>query len=116
MALQDENENPDIILESEFLERLKGQLNAPNAYTDVQLNRAAFFLTAPSLTVAGEIGAADPSKQAVVVTANLLASGVLADFINKGCLSVSAIDRYMTELEEQYNKDAKKEAPNGVAH
>src|SRR5690349_16480092 len=113
---QAQNENPDIILDGEFLARFKDQLAGPDIYTDVQLNRVAFFMSAPALTVAGEIGAADSSRAAVMVTANLLASGVLADFVNKGCISISAIDRYMTELEVQYNAEAQKKSQNGVAH
>lgn len=88
------------VLTQDFLQRVKDQLNA-NPYTDEQLHRAAFFLVAPPLVTAAEIGAADPSNAALLVVANLYAGGVMADYINSGCISVSAIDRFMTKLGEE---------------
>src|SRR6187551_2244348 len=91
------------VLTDEFLGILKSKLHA-NPYTDEQLHRAAFFMVAPVLYDAGEIGAADVSTAAILTTANLYAASVLADFINAGCVSVSAIYRFMeqakTDMEE----------------
>jgi hypothetical protein len=94
---QTADESPVLIPES--LEILKSKLSMPG-YTDKQLNRAAMFLTAPVLSLGYAMGVADETPLAIMSTANLVARTVLADFINKGCLSVTAIDRYLTEAEK----------------
>lgn len=99
------------VLTQDFLERVKDQLNI-NPYTDEQLHRAAFFLVAPPLVTAAEINAADSSNAALLVVANLYAGGVMADYINNGCISVSAIDRYMTKLGEE-NVSTDSDTSNG---
>lgn len=88
------------VLTPEFLERLKSRLHA-NPYTDEQLHRAAFFSVAPVLYTAGEIKAADVSTVSIMTTANLFAGALMADFINAGCISVSAIDRFMEKAGEE---------------
>lgn len=100
------------VLTAEFMERLKSKLNA-NPYTDEQLHRAAFFMVAPILYTAGEIRAADVSTVSIMTTANLFAGALLADFINTGCISVSAIDRFMEraadEMKEGKTSDVQSE-------
>lgn len=92
------------ILTPDFLGRLKDGLEA-KVYTDEQLNRAAYFWTVVVMTVAAEIGAADGTNKAIMVTANLLAGGFLAEYINAGLISVTAIDRYVTRVEGQDGQD-----------
>lgn len=90
------------VLQDEFLQRLKSQLTV-NPYTDAQLNNAAFFFVAPTMTMAAEIGAGDASGAAILTLCNLFAGGNLSDFINAGCISVSAIDRYMHKIAAEYD-------------
>jgi len=88
------------VLTDEFLGILKSKLHA-NPYTDEQLHRAAFFMVAPVMYNAGEIGAADVTTAAILTTANLYGAALLADFINAGCISVTAIDRFMANAGEE---------------
>lgn len=92
------------VLQPEFLDRLKSQLTA-NPYTDEQLNNVAFFYITPTMTMAGEIGAGDSSPAAILTLCNLFAGGNLADFINAGCISVSAVDRYMKKVAAEYDAE-----------
>ena len=96
------------VLTEEFRHIVKSKLHA-DVYTDEQLDRAAFFMVAPVLYNAGEIGAADVTTASILTTANLYAGALLAMFINAGCINVSAIDRFMEkggqEFEEQEVKN-----------
>lgn len=74
-------------------------LNA-KVYTEKQLHQAAVWYVAPSLTLGSQLGVSDMSRIAVMTTANLFARTVMADFINKGLMSVTAIGRFMDEAEE----------------
>ncbi len=101
------------ILIPESLEIFREKLNhGGKPYTDNQLQRAAMFATSPVLSIGAAMGVANEDPVSIFSTANLMARTVLADFINAGCLSVSAIDRYLDKAEqmvlEQEAKDKEK--------
>lgn len=87
-----------VILTDDSLEMLKAKMNV-NPYTDEQLNKAAMWYTSPTMYLASQLGAADGSQLAIFTTANLFARTVMAEYVNKGLLSISAIERYMKEAE-----------------
>lgn len=95
------------ILIPESLDVLKSRLTA-NPYTDKQLHQVASFMVAPTLALGKVMGVADDSPQAIFATANVLARTTLADFINKGLVSVTAIDRFMRYAEEVFEAEQTK--------
>lgn len=92
------------ILVDESMDVLKSRL-AANPYTDKQLHQVASFMVAPILTLGRMMGVSDDSPQAIFATANVLARTTLADFINKGLISVTAIDRFMREAEAVFEAE-----------
>lgn len=99
------------ILLPESLDILKNNLHA-KVYTDKQLHRAASFMTAGTLALGAHVGAASEKPEDLFVVANLFARTVMADFINKGCISISAIDRFMDEAEKIYYEEMAKQEAN----
>lgn len=103
------------VLTADSLEILKSGLTV-NPYTDQQLHYAAMWYVAPSLSLAEQLGAADASSVALFTTANLFARTIMAEYMNKGLLPITAIERYMKYAEEVAIKEATNESGENGAN
>ncbi len=97
------------VIAPDFMKTLREKLTNSEQYTDEQLNRAAWFMVAAPMQVAGQLGAADASSAAVYTTTNLYAASIMAEFIDAGCINIEAVDKYMDRFFED-DGDADKDS------